>query len=153
MDASISLSFWVKTPSSAANKILFRSDDDNSNITQIMIRNSGSGQPNQTRISTYNGSSWTHTYGPAEIPDDTWHLCQYTYDGTSVRNLYLDASTSSPWITQTRGSVGSTGTDIYFGTDHFLGLPLDGEMDQIRAKRSVWTSSERSDMWNSGAGL
>jgi hypothetical protein len=85
--------------------------------------------------------------GGTNVIDGAWHLVVYTYDGTAVR-CYVDDVLE--W-TSTKSL--DTGAGVVLGRHNNAAVYFPGELDQYRYYNRVLSASERSELYNGGAGL
>lgn len=86
-----------------------------------------------------------------DIADGAWHLVIATFDGSNVY-LYVDnvQEATAAWAhtityTDCQLTIGSSSG----GTENFM----DGTIDEVGVWEKVFTSDERTELWNSGTGV
>jgi hypothetical protein len=83
---------------------------------------------------------------------DTWHFIALWYDATA-NTLNIQGNNGTVYSTSHTGGAYVGTEDINFGRLIGGGQPVDGFIDEVGFWKRVLTSQERTDLYNSGAGL
>lgn len=94
------------------------------------------------------GSNFTISY--AWTHDTNWHLLILNHNSVSGMEMFLDnvsvgtnANTTAP---------GATSAVMELGSYSGLNSPLNGQIDEVGFWSKTLSSTERTDLWNGGAG-
>lgn len=159
MSSYFTYNFWVKItalPDASEVEYLFYwrngATTDKKGDDQIQLYNDAGTQQiyivrRDSDGSDQQGANYTLTAG-------TWFMLTCTWDGSNHK-LYINGS-GTPTITQASTRTGTnTGTDTYFkmGGDPGDNRFVDGMIDEFGVWSRVLTSSEITELYNSGDGL
>jgi hypothetical protein len=150
-DNPVTLSGWFYLTSgpSSGNRVVLMGDGSPSgtnkaNIGACVWNNSG----------TYHLGIWSNYNdytSSLAVTLNTWHYFALTYSGSGAGYLYLDSSSQSFSIS----AINITSAKVVIGAtaDPTPGYPITGYMDEIGLWSRALSSSEISQLYNSGAGL
>lgn len=146
----LSISLWLKMPTASAYQCIFMKRGSG----RYAIEANGSGQL-LFQISD-DGSSFPFTGNNAntEIDDDSWHHIVCVRDAGSTLKIYIDGSEEdSDSDTSGGGAINPTenlgiGKRLSGTAYHYEGL-----IDEVALFDKALTSTEVSDLYNSGSGL
>lgn len=150
--AAISYTAWIKATSfpNSYNCVLARSDAG-VNYTAMLIKSTGKlafyvGNSAPTHVSSYDG------VGSNTLSTGTWYFIALTFDSTSGLKGYVNASLDS-----SSGSAFATDTSAIStyigGQPATAGRYFNGIIDEVGIWNRALTSTEVSDLYNSGTGL
>lgn len=147
-DTSVTATCWFKTSSSTGfQAILDLNNDGGSSTKGFAIEFDGADGVIQPLIDGIARGS-----GSTVINDGTWHFAVITRNGNDY-NVYLDGgSTPEATLTNAGGSFGAVnriGQNGHASIDGFF----IGEVDEVGIWSRVLSTSEMSELYNSGNGL
>jgi len=108
---------------------------------------SGNGTTDGSLYILNHGIAWD--FGSHKVQDNNWHHVMMTYDGTTIL-LYLD---NSQIYSGGNPSFGTPVTNSYIGDDNSGSGFFKGVLDEMGFWTRALSSSEVSQLYNSGAGL
>ena len=141
--SAITLLAWIKTTSTGGNQILCKYDDSFYFAVNGSTFNSGKIQMYLNNVS----SGWL-TGGT--VNDGNWHFVVGTYDGSTIK-LYIDGSLSTS--VSASGSIQTGSNPVEIGTRTAISYYFNGDIDEIGIWSRALSSTEVSELYNSGAGL
>lgn len=142
--------FWVKRNSGTSRDRIMGIWSTPSGDKNFLFTFWDSGELN---ISSGSGSTTLGTdQSTTDISDGSWHFCVVTYYGTSDDKFryYLDGSTTAEMTTVAR-NVGTSTAEWRIG--QVDALPPDAYIDSVGVWDRVISSSEITELYNSGNGL
>ncbi|MEX1382612.1 LamG-like jellyroll fold domain-containing protein [Lutibacter sp.] len=144
--SAITYSWWMAWDDSgtSATQVVFESD---TTAEGLVYTGSGATDSIAVRI----GTDLTDALFESAIPDSGWHHYVATWDGTDVK-LYVDGTEhgSSPI---SRAWSNPSFTSFYIGARAGNSVNFDGKIDEVGIWSRALTSTEISDLYNSGDGL
>ena len=143
--SAFSISFWIKVNATASVSIFRRDGAPATNNFNVIVGMDGSGNVTFT-LDKYGSSSDIVTSTDA-INDGAWHFVTCTYDGANNMAVYVDNGTADTG-TYTQGAVTA------FSGNHILQTVTGADfvIDDFRLHNAVYTSAQRSAIYNSGSG-
>ena len=155
---AMSLSAWVKLnskpPDGVPYRIVSKSFTGGTVDTywQLSIAYNGAGVASaRTR---FNRNLPNEILGPTSLAIDTWYLITFTYDKINME-LFVN-TTSQGTVAYTSDILRDPNVDAAIGNTpgtNTVDLPFDGQISQVILWNKKLTTSDISDLYNSGAGL
>jgi len=140
---TLSVTGWFKTEISgdAKTSSIIRHDG---HFTPLQTNGQGEGRAVAFSGGGYTSYTFSWTYG-----DNTWHHYAVTYDSAGSITIYVDASEirSDP----SAGTLDTTTNPWQFGRAEFDGEYYDGDLDDIRYYNKELSSTEVSNLYNTGS--
>ena len=146
----ITVSSWIKVEGQSGTQIIL-STEVSDNGWQVRVYDNGDGTFDfASRIKTTSAYT-TARESVNHLNIDTWYFVVMTWDGSNIK-LYINGTLEE--------TVALTGTIVY-GTPSCvmgdaprnIGLNFDGILDEVGIWNRTLTSTEISDLYNSGDGL
>lgn len=133
--------FSRRPPTGATNNINVEWNETGDYI-RMVVYDSGGSTYKDYRADTYS------------FPTSTWWHVVITWDGTNLK-FYKNGSEDTSMTKTTDGSVTTSSTThpIYIGGQTLTSNDWDGEIDEFGIWKKALSSSEVSDLYNSGSGL
>lgn len=161
-----SVSFWMKTSGAGATyQDIFRDDTGSSWGRLSLLTTPGASSPFYLRYGTATGDNFDGTIDVGTIYDNAWHHIvivldnsgTYTNvkiyrDGATTPVYSADANTTNGWANNGKQSANSQTNYVIGSTPTGAAYPYTGKLDQIAFFGSALTSSNVSDIYNSGNG-
>ena len=161
-----SVSFWMKTNGTGGTyQDIFRDDSSGSYGRLSLLTEPGSSTPFYLRYGTATGNNVDGTIAVGTIYDNQWHHIvvvldnsgTYTNvkiyrDGATTPVYSADANTTNGWANNGKQSTNSQTNYVIGSTPTGTLYPYTGKLDQIAFFGSALTSSNVSDIYNSGNG-
>jgi len=145
-----SISAWCKTSNTRATQLIAKSDTGSDVQFQVAVI------PN-TRIDVYGSTIGFRSTDTISIADGNWHHVAITFDGSlGTANqrfkVYLDGTALTNLGFNGPTSLATTSTDLLIGNRGGSAINhWDGEIDEVSLWTKVLSSSEVTDIYNSGA--
>jgi len=137
---TITYNYWIKSSSTTYQNII--RGEKLGMLSTIYL--------NKVRNYLYNGT-WNTSDSNTSVNDGNWHMVTVTYNGSSIKT-YIDGvldKTDTISITLT-----SPSTDFWFGREISAGQAvLNGYLDEVGLWSRALSSTEVTQLYNSGAGL
>lgn len=133
---------WIKTSVAADQEMLAYGTNTSGNFFALAYINQGTG-----RRFYFAGNAHDVDSG-IDVGDGNWHQCAVTYDGTTIRT-YVDAVAGG----SAAEALSTSGTALFIGAQSAAVFNVNGSMDEIGIWNRVLTTSEISQLYNSGKGL
>jgi len=141
-----SISFWIKPDEWVNGQRIFSNDDGSNGYQIIEATAGGSGTGNNIQFWGNGGSLVVST---DEIVIGEWNHIVVTFEGGTAK-IYINDST--PFSGST--TISASSNDLYIGWDPSLSDNYyDGVIDEIGIWNRTLSSSEVSELYNSGGGL
>ena len=163
---NFSVSFWMKSDGTGGTyQDIFR-DDSSGNFGRLsLLTEPGSSSPFYLRYGTATGSNYDNTIDPGTIYDNAWHNIvivldnsgTYTNvkiykDGNTTPVYNADANTTNGWNNDGKQSANSQTNYVIGSTPTGTEYPYKGKLDQIAFFGSALTTTNVSNIYNSGNG-
>lgn len=157
VDASnpLSISFWFKTTSASADRLLGSLKEGGAVDPRIQIFMNIVANKIGFQIQG-DGGTQISTSGSTTINDDNYHHVLLVLT-TTTQKLYLDGN-ATPEISETTntGDVTLTGNDFFIGALNLRGSAsdfFDGTIDEVGFWTEELTATNASELYNSGSGF
>ena len=139
--SAFTINVWAKT-SNASDSMFIFSLGENAESSLIYFQYRGS---TDFRFGTY-----IHDYDVSiDVRDGVWHMFTMTWDGTNLK-CYIDAVQK---VSTTNNIQTSTANDFKLISKYGSGYFVDGYIDEYGVWNRELSSTEVSDLYNSGSGL
>jgi len=151
--AAFSISFWAKTSSTTDFTLLLFNYKVSGGVRGHALYHRGSYIQSSLYISGNNAGDINQVLSTTGWNDGDWHHYVITYDGTT-QNIYIDGSDEKASTTYTQTGALPQGISYYIGCRN-KGTPdrfLPGDIDEVGFWNRAISSSEVTELYNSGAG-
>jgi hypothetical protein len=149
--ADMSWSFWIKTESDVTNACLSSRWDAGNKGWLFRLNSSGF-------VECFLGDAGTTRSagaGTTDVSDTNWHNVIITWNSSDdILRLYIDGNTT-PELTSGALTISQSTTTFEIGDNETVGsaVTFDGLIDETGIWTKVLSSSEITDLYNSGSGL
>jgi len=161
-----SVSFWMKSDGTGPTyQDIFRDDTGSSYGRLSLLTIPGSSTPFDLRYGTASGYNYDTTINPGTIYDNQWHHIVVVLDNSGTHTnvkIYkdgnttpvysADANTTNGWLNDGKQSANSQTNYVIGSTPTGTEYPYKGKLDQIAFFGSALTTTNVSNIYNSGNG-
>ncbi len=149
-----SVSFWVKTSYTADDIAVISKFDTTTGIGWVVsVNGNGAG-----KLGSYisDGLHWISMRSSTTVTDGNWHHIVFIRQGNTgngASNFYVDGGSAESVDASSSGTVGSIANNAFVNVgSHGLTSLFEGQFDELGFWNKALSSTERTDLWNSGNG-
>ena len=151
-----SINLWLKADTLSAEQcvLMFKANGLSTNLINMSFGLNGQNQ--KIAVQAYNDGSGRKFYlGNSSLSTGTWYMITATWDGTYLK-IYVDGSEDTPYTKDTDNSISMADSSRQFRIAENIASSaanFDGIIDDISLHSRALTSSEITEIYNSGSGL
>lgn len=147
-EAEFSYCAWVQTNALGAYRRVI-SKDNNAVSYNILLRMTNG---NKFQGSVNNGAGDTYITGSTTITTGTWYFVAVTYSSGHL-NLYVNGSSDATEVTTATGNLRTASDILTMASYRDATGQWDGLIDEVSVWNRALTSTDITDLYNSGSGL
>lgn len=148
--AAVTYNLWVKATafSNAYNCLIGKNGAGDTNFCTFYIKSSG-------KLAVYVVASATifiDGTNTTTLSTGTWYMLTFTYDSTNGGIVYVNGSNDGSF--SANGTINTGGDEFMIGGQNgYSNRYVDGAIDEVSVWNRALTSTEVSDLYNSGTGV